>query len=106
MNRVNATRRITQTGEEHFMTPHLLLTSFCVGALAIFSFTLYAQERTGAQSKAPVFDVATQQQLARQFADFQDKLVRLKIALSRGTPDQKKRAEVLDKVLDECKDLA
>src|ERR1019366_3309630 len=46
------------------------------------------------------------QQLLRQFADFQNALLQLKQRLAKGTPEERKRAEVLGQVFDEGKNLA
>ncbi|MSU76989.1 MAG: hypothetical protein EXS16_02725 [Gemmataceae bacterium] len=90
------------------MKARLLLAS--IGFMAITLFAL-AQQSTTQPNKGNTGPdtgkiITTEQQLARGFADFQDALLRLKQRLSRGTPEEKRRAEVLDKVIDECKNLA
>jgi len=92
-----------------FMRPRLILVSLGLAALTIVSFGLQAQDepKTSGSTQSVRDDLTnSQQQLARQFADFQDALLRLKQRLARGTPEEKRRAEVLEKVLDECKNLA
>src|SRR6266542_3829613 len=82
----------------------LTLVAFGLTVLALISFGLQAQERGAIQDKDDI--ITSEQQLARQFADFQDALLKLKQRLARGTPEDRKRAEVLDKILEECKNLA
>ena len=86
------------------MKARLILVAFGVAMLTIISFGLQAQERSAAQEKDDI--ITSEQQLARQFADFQDALLKLKQRLARGTPEDRRRAEVLDKILEECKNLA
>jgi hypothetical protein len=86
------------------MKPRFILVMLGIAALAVLSLGSQAQEKGGGQSKDDI--ITSDQQLARQFAEFQDALLRLKQRLSRGTPEEKKRAETLDKVLDLCKELA
>lgn len=86
------------------MKPRLILVSLGLAVLAIVSLGIEAQE----QPKGPAKDdvITSEQQLARLFGDFQDALLKLKQRLARGTPEERKRAEDLGKVLDECKNLA
>ncbi len=86
------------------MKPRFILVMLGIAALAVLSIGLQAQEKGAVQDKDDI--ITSEQQLARQFAEFQDALLRLKQRLARGTPEEKKRAETLDKVLDLCKDLA
>ena len=89
------------------MKARMILVSLGLVTLTILSFGLQAQEGTKGTPQASKDDILTnEQQLARQFADFQDLLLRLKQKMARGTPEERKRAEVLDKVLEECKNLA
>lgn len=89
------------------MKARLLLAS--MGFMAITLFAL-AQQSTNPPKGNTGPDtgeiITSEQQLARMFSDFQDALLRLKQRLARGTPEEKRRAEVLDKVIDECKNLA
>jgi hypothetical protein len=88
------------------MRARLILVGLGLVALTILSLGLHAQPPAG-QSQDSKDDILTnEQQLARQFAEFQDMLLRLKQRLARGTPEERKRAEELDKVLDRCKNLA
>lgn len=82
----------------------IILAMLGMAVLAVLSLGLQAQEKGVVQEKDDL--ITSEQQLARQFAEFQDALLRLKQRLARGTPEEKKRAETLDKVLEMCKDLA
>jgi hypothetical protein len=86
------------------MKARFILVVFGLAALAVLSIGLQAQEKGVVPDKDDL--ITSEQQLARQFAEFQDALLRLKQRLARGTPEEKKRAETLDKVLDLCKELA
>jgi hypothetical protein len=86
------------------MKPRFILVMLGIAALAVLSLGLQAQDKGGTQTKDDI--ITSEQQLARQFAEFQDALLRLKQRLARGTPEEKKRAETLEKVLDLCKELA
>jgi hypothetical protein len=86
------------------MKARLTLLAFGLALLTMISFGVQAQERAAAQKNDDI--IASEQDLARRFADFQDALLKLKQRLARGTPEERKRAEVLEKVLDECKTLA
>jgi hypothetical protein len=88
------------------MKPRLILVSLGLAALAILSLGLQAQEqpRTGTQGKDEI--ITSEQQLMRQFADFQEALLKLKHRLSRGDAKDRERAKLLDGVLEECKNLA
>jgi len=90
------------------MKSRLILALMGMAALAFVSFTLQAQDQAKkAPSPVEKDDLITdEQQLARQFADFQDKLLRLKQKLARGSFEEKKKAEIIEKVLEECKNLA
>ena len=85
------------------MKARLILVALGVAMLTMFSLGIEAQERA-AQEKDDI--ITSEQQLARQFADFQDALLKLKQRLARGNADERKRAVVLDKILEECKTLA
>lgn len=91
-------------GKETLMKSRFILVMLGMAALAVLSLGLQAQEKVQTPDKEELFN--SEQQLARQFAEFQDALLRLKQRLARGTPEEKKRAETLDKVLDLCKELA
>lgn len=86
------------------MKARFILVMLGIAALAVLSIGLQAQEKGAVQDKDDL--ITSEQQLARKFAEFQDALLRLKQRLARGTPEEKKRAETLDKVLDLCKELA
>jgi hypothetical protein len=86
------------------MKARFILVMLGMAALAVLSIGLQAQEKGVVPDKDDL--ITSEQQLARQFAEFQDALLRLKQRLARGTPEEKKRAETLDKVLDLCKELA
>ena len=58
------------------MKARLILVAFSLGLLTIISFGSQAQERAITQEKDDV--IASEQELARRFADFQDALLRLK----------------------------
>jgi hypothetical protein len=88
------------------MRARLILVGLGLVALTILSLGLQAQPPAGSGQDGKDDIITNEQQLARQFAEFQDALLRLKQRLARGTPEERKRAEVLDKVLDECKNLA
>ena len=88
------------------MRARLILVSLGLAVLTILSFGLQAQPSKGSTQDGKDDIITNEQQLARQFADFQDALLRLKQRLARGTPEEKKRSEMLGKVLDECKNLA
>ena len=90
------------------MKPRLILVSLGLAALTILSFSLQAQEQPKASPNQETRDeiITSQQQLAQQWAAFQDALLRLKQRLARGTPEEKKRAEQLEAVLEECKNLS
>ena len=88
------------------MKQRLILIAFGFAALTILSIGLSAQERVKNEPASPDEIITSEQQLARQFADFQDMLLRLKQKLARGNAEEKKRAETLDKVLEACKDFA
>jgi hypothetical protein len=88
------------------MRARLILVALGLVALTIVSLGLQAQPPAGSSQDSKDDIVTNEQQLARQFAEFQDMLLRLKQRLARGTPEERKRAEVLDKVLEECKNLA
>ncbi len=84
------------------MKPRFILASLAV-ALAGMVLFAYAGEPA---KQAPGGDAAKdelaskEQQLARQFAEFQSQLLRLKQRLEKGTPDERKRAEALGKLLE------
>ena len=86
------------------MKARLILLGLGLCLATIVSFELSGQERGAIQAKDDI--ITNEQQLERQFAEFQDALLKLKQRLARGTPEERKRAEVLDKVLEECKNLA
>jgi hypothetical protein len=89
-----------------FMKPRLILVSLGLAAVAILSLGLQAQEqpKSAAQGKDEI--ITSEQQLLRQFTDFQEALLKLKHRLARGDAKDRERAKVLDGVLDECKKLA
>ncbi len=88
--------------EDH-MKARLILVSLGLAVIALLSLGIQAQEQT----KNDKDDLtSSQQQLANLFADFQNSLFKLQTKLARGTPEERKRAEDLAKVLDECKKLA
>jgi hypothetical protein len=87
------------------MKPRLILVAFGLVALTMLSFSLQAQDQPkSAQGKDEI--ITSEQQLLRMFGDFQDALLRLKLRLAKGNAEERARAEVLDKVLEECKNLA
>ncbi len=87
------------------MKPRLILVSLGLALLSLYAIGTSAQEQAKtAQEKDDI--ITSEQQLLRQFADFQDLLLRLKLKLARGTPEERRRSEVLGKVLDECRNLA
>ena len=87
------------------MKPRLILVSLGLAMLSFIAIGISAQEQAKtAQDKDDI--VTSEQQLLRQFSDFQDLLLRLKQKLARGTPEERRRAEVLGKVLEECRNLA
>lgn len=88
------------------MKARLLLASIGFMSIALFALAQQTttQPKTGAPDTGEI--ITSEQQLARMFSEFQDALLRLKQRLARGTPEEKRRAEVLDKVIDECKNLA
>lgn len=87
------------------MKARLILVSLGLVALTLLSFGLQAQERSTTQGDKDKI-IESEQQRARQFAEFQNALLTLKQRLARGTPEERERAKVLEKVLDECKNLA
>ena len=86
------------------MKVRIILVAFSLALLTMLSFGIQAQERAATQQKDDI--IASEQELARRFADFQDALLKLKQRLARGDVQERKRAEVLDKILEECKTLA
>jgi hypothetical protein len=88
------------------MKPRLILVSLGLTALALLSLGLQAQEQPNSLTKDKDEIITSEKQLLRMFGDFQDALLRLKQRLARGNAEERQRAEVLDKVLDECKNLA
>ncbi|MBM3993661.1 MAG: hypothetical protein FJ303_05850 [Planctomycetes bacterium] len=87
------------------MKPRLILVSLGLAMLTVFSFSLQANDRP----KTAVQDdeiITSEQQLRRQFDDFTAALLQLQLRLSRGTAEERERAKVLEKVLEECKNLA
>lgn len=88
------------------MKPRLILVSLGLVALAIFSLGSQAQDqpKPAIQEKDDI--ILSEQVLQAQFAAFTDSLFKLKSRLARGTAEERKRAEVLEKVLEECDRLA
>jgi hypothetical protein len=88
------------------MKSRLILVSLGLAALAILSLGLQAQEqpKTGTQDRDEI--ITSEQQLMRQFAGFQEALLKLKHRLARGDAKERERAKLLDGVLEECKNLA
>jgi hypothetical protein len=88
------------------MKPRLTLVALGLIALAMISLGLQAQDQPKATTQEKDEITTSEQQLMRQFGEFQDSLLKLKQRLARGTPEERKRAEALGAVLDECKNLA
>lgn len=86
------------------MKVRIILVAFSLALLTMLSFGIQAQERAATQQKDDI--ISSEQELARRFADFQDALLKLKQRLARGDAQERKRAEVLDKILEECRTLA
>lgn len=86
------------------MKARIILLTIGMAMVALVSFSLQAQEKTNAQQKDDI--IASEQQLARQFADFQDALLKLQQRMSRGDAKDRERAKVLAVILEECKSLA
>ncbi len=88
------------------MKPRLILVSLGLAMLAMLSLGLQAQEQPKASTQEKDDIITSEQVLQAQFASFTDALLKLKQRLARGTPEERKRAEVLEKVLEECDRLA
>jgi hypothetical protein len=84
------------------MKPRLLLPTL---GLSLFAMVMVLS--AGAQTKQapPAADkdelAAKEQQLARQFDEFQLLLLKLKQRMERGTPDEQNRAKAIGRILDE-----
>src|ERR1043165_6626439 len=88
-----------------FMKPRLTLVALGLAALVLATLGLQAQDSRKSPPN-PKDLTESQQQLQRKFSEFQDKLIILKDRLSKGTVEERRRAEVLGEVLDEAKNLA
>jgi len=83
----------------------LILASLGLAFLAIISLGVNAQDAKTTPQGNKDDIITAEQQLARQFGDFVDSLIRLKQRLQRGTPEEQKRAKILGEVIDECRNL-
>jgi hypothetical protein len=87
------------------MKPRLTLVALGLAALAIISLGLQAQDQPKTTTEKDEI-LTSEQQLLRQFGEFQDSLLKLKQRMARGTPEERTRAAELGVVLDEIKNLA
>jgi hypothetical protein len=84
----------------------LILMSLCLAALAIVGLGLQAQDQPAKTAQFNKEDfIAKQQELASEFRTFKESVFKLKQKLARGTPEEKRRAEVLGKILEACDKL-
>ena len=88
------------------MKPRLTLALLALFALAIVLLgrQVHGQPKVVDPDKDEI--ITSEQVLKHQFAKFQEELLKLKQRMARGTADERKRAEVLEKVLEECNKLA
>src|SRR5260221_12375918 len=91
--------------EDLFMKPRLTLVALGLIALAMMSLGLQAQDPPKATTQEKDEILTSEQRLMVQFGEFQTSLLKLKLQLARGTPEDRKRAEALGQVLDEGKNL-
>src|SRR5262249_1592190 len=88
------------------MKPRLILVSLGLAMIGLISLGLQAQESSTPGQGGKDEIILSEEQLRAQFTAFTEALLKLQQKMARGTPEERKRAEQLAKVLQECNDLA